>query len=454
MRKNYTSILLSAILALIALFVSQTLWLRYASNKDAEEQTKAFQLCFNRSVSAHVNEYMGRDATDLPYKIVPLDDEDGENPATPEEKERAIDAGYTSDKNDVTSMIENALIVLSIRENSFHLSRLDTLLIDYLNEEKRNVVSSHIVLQDIRQNKILDEVRQEHISGNSPFFTKTYTAERKIEIPDNTYLIKAEYRIKRPSYLKRLGIVTLASIIASIIIVSVLFYLLLMINRGYTEISNMKRSFHGTIHDLKSPLAYVYFTLSSMEEDEVDMSKKASLSLSANRVLFLSNKIQRLLKSSQKIQKIAETDKKEVSLYDILEHIEEEIRTMYSDKNTRFENNVDADFTMKVLPDLMEASIRIIIENAVKYSGNKPNVEITAIRNVSDLKISIADHGIGMNEQQLKNIFKPYYSSDKIQGNGIGLYYAQSIVKAHGGSISVTSEEGNGSTFVITIPNI
>ncbi|MDO5664710.1 MAG: hypothetical protein Q4G63_05575, partial [Bacteroidia bacterium] len=79
MKKDYASILLATALALIALLVSQTLWLRYASNKDIQEQTISFQSCFNQSVSALVNEFMGRDATDLPYKIVPLDEGNGEN---------------------------------------------------------------------------------------------------------------------------------------------------------------------------------------------------------------------------------------------------------------------------------------------------------------------------------------------------------------------------------------
>ncbi|MDO5664711.1 MAG: HAMP domain-containing sensor histidine kinase, partial [Bacteroidia bacterium] len=370
-----------------------------------------------------------------------------------EEKEKAIDAGYTSDKIDVAVMIENALIVLAIGDNSFHLSRLDTLLTTHLNE-KGNVVSSHITLQDTKDNKVLDEIRKEYIKTNSPFFIKSYTAERSIEIPSSSYLIKTEYRIKQPSYLQRLGIVTVVSFIASIIIISVLFYLLFMINRRFIEIANMERSFHGAIHDLKSPLAYVFFQLSLLEEEETDLGKKASLSLTADRVTFLTDKIMWLLKSARNINKIEEVDKEVVSLYDMLEQIENEMHTMFPKKKISFKYNVDADFTMRVLPDLMEASIRTIIENAVKYSSDAPAVEVSAIRDVENLQIAISDNGVGMTKQQMKNIFKPYYTSDKVHGNGIGLYYAQSIVKAHGGGISVTSNAGKGSTFLITLPNL
>lgn len=458
MKRNYASILLSTTLALIALLISQSLWLRYASNKDIDEQSISFHSCFNRSISTLMNEFMGRDDTDLPFKIKPLneEDEDGndENTITPEQKEKAIDAGYTSNKNDVTTMIENALVVLAIRDKSFHLSRLDTLLTGFLNEKEGNVVSSHIGLYDTRENKKLDEVQQEYIRTSNPFFIKTYTAERKIEIPDNSYLIRAEYRIKQPTYLKRLGIVSVVSVAASIVIVSVLFYLLFMMNRRFAEITNMERSFHGAIHDLKSPLAYVFFQLSSMEDNETDINKKASLALSASRVTYLTDKIKRLLKSAHHIQKIEKSDKKDVSLYDILEQIEMEIYTMFPEKKISFNHNVDANLTMHVLPDLIEAAIRIIIENAVKYNEDYPVIRIAAIQNTKNLQISISDNGQGMDKQQLKNIFKPYYSSDKVEGNGIGLYYAQSIVKAHKGSISVTSETGKGSTFVITIPNL
>ena len=184
------------------------------------------------------------------------------------------------------------------------------------------------------------------------------------------------------------------------------------------------------------------------------MTKKASLSLSADRVAFLTDKIMRLLNSAQNINKVEEKDKEEVQLYDMLEQIENEMHTMFPKKKISFTHHVDADFTMRVLPDLIEASIRIIIENAVKYSNDAPVVVVSAIRDVDNLKISISDNGIGMTEQQMKNIFKPYYTSDKVRGNGIGLYYAQSIVKAHGGNISVASSAGKGSTFLITLPNI
>ncbi len=61
-------------------------------------------------------------------------------------------------------------------------------------------------------------------------------------------------------------------------------------------------------------------------------------------------------------------------------------------------HQVDADFTMRVLPDLMETSIRIIIENAVKFSGDAPVVEVSAIRDVENLLIAVSDNGVGIDQ--------------------------------------------------------
>lgn len=447
-KQNYTSILFATAIALAALFVSQALWIGNASRQEMKKQDISFQTCFNQSITTLVNKYMRRERDGLGYNIEPIKDEK----ISPEQKRKAIDAGNVTDDTNVPLLIENALAVLSIDNHHFRLTNLDSLIRISLNNDE-NIISHNLILQDIRRDSLLDEVNNASVSNSKLFFAKTYTAERKIETPAKSYLIKAEYLIMQPSYLKKLGIITVVSIIASIIIVIVLFYLLFMLKRRVTEISNMERSFHGAIHDLKSPLAFVFFQLSLLEEDETDMIRKASLSLTADRVDFLTDKIMRLLKSAQNIGKIDEADKTEVSLYDLLEQIESEMHTMFPQKKISFKNQIDADFTIYVLPDLIEASIRIIIENAVKFSEEAPVVIISAFQDVENIKISLADNGVGMSHRQMKNIFKPYFTTDTLKGNGIGLYYAQSIVKAHNGKISVKSEVGKGSEFVITLPN-
>ncbi|MDD4799479.1 MAG: HAMP domain-containing sensor histidine kinase, partial [Proteiniphilum sp.] len=280
----------------------------------------------------------------------------------------------------------------------------------------------------------------------------TYTAERKIETPAKSYLIKVEYEIRQPGYLERLGILTIVSVIASAIIIGVLFYLIRVLRNRYDEIANMKHSFHGAIHDLKSPLAFTFFTLSSLEEDETDARKKAALSAASDRVSYLTDKIMRLLQTGRNIEKIKEKDKETVFLYDVLALIETEMRTMFPNKDIRFENSVDADLFVRAMPDLMEAAIRILIENAVKYNDDKPVIEISAVRESNTVKIAISDNGIGITEKEQKYIFEPYYTSDQKHGTGIGLNYAQRITKAHNGNISVQSAHGKGSTFIITIP--
>ncbi len=71
-------------------------------------------------------------------------------------------------------------------------------------------------------------------------------------------------------------------------------------------------------------------------------------------------------------------------------------------------------------------------------------------------KIAIVDQGIGINQENIDQVFNKFYREEqvtnKIAGLGIGLYITRGIVEEHGGSIWVESEEGQGSTFTFTIP--
>ena len=451
MKRSLTSALFATAVALIALFVSQYLWIQNAVKQNSVDEDASFLSCFNHSISAYVNEFMKKDNPHSAYNIQPLDEDEFAN--LPEStKQRALDAGNVTDEKNVSIMIENALIIMRIRDGEFRLSRLDTLITDCLSERRR-VVSTHITLQNVTANDVTDDVSRAETSDIGSFFTKTYTAERKIEVPGQTYLIKAEYKIKQPRSLQNMSIAVVVSLLASIAILSVLFYLLVTLKRKHQEVQNLERSFLGAIHDLKSPLAYVFVTLSKMEEGETDIAKKTSLSLTADRVHFLSDKIRRLLQAGRQLKKIPDTEKQKIYLFDIAEQIETEMRTVFASKHIVMEKEIDSEFAVRVSPHLFEAALRTLVENAIKYNGNNPVITIRAIYDTERVKISITDNGTGIARQKQRRLFRLYYTADKKEGTGIGLYYAHRIIKAHGGGIAVKSEPGKGSTFTIYLPN-
>jgi len=104
---------------------------------------------------------------------------------------------------------------------------------------------------------------------------------------------------------------------------------------------------------------------------------------------------------------------------------------------------------------------RNLIGNALKFSreGKNPHIKIYARedRKVNgDYQICVEDNGIGFEEKYLDKIFQPFQRlhgrSSKYEGEGIGLSICKKILDRHGGEITATSEEGKGSTFIITLP--
>jgi signal transduction histidine kinase len=97
-----------------------------------------------------------------------------------------------------------------------------------------------------------------------------------------------------------------------------------------------------------------------------------------------------------------------------------------------------------------------LLSNAVKYAPQAPDIHIRTSTKNGVSYVSIQDAGIGMDAEDLPKLFQPYYrarSATGIAGTGIGLNLVKQIVDLHGGSISVESVLGRGTTFTVALPN-
>jgi two-component system, sensor histidine kinase and response regulator len=96
-----------------------------------------------------------------------------------------------------------------------------------------------------------------------------------------------------------------------------------------------------------------------------------------------------------------------------------------------------------------------VIGNAIKYSRDGTRVTVTVAAENDDVAIAVADTGVGIATEDLPHIFDAFYTQPGAageRGSGLGLAVSRRIVEAHGGSITVRSTPGTGSTFVITLP--
>jgi two-component system, OmpR family, sensor histidine kinase KdpD len=104
---------------------------------------------------------------------------------------------------------------------------------------------------------------------------------------------------------------------------------------------------------------------------------------------------------------------------------------------------------------LIKLAIKQLIDNAIKYSPAQLPVEIGLHRDNGSVALDITDFGKGIPPDEQKRIFERFYRSpsikDQIPGSGLGLSIAQSIVKAHGGELGISTESGQ-TTFRITLP--
>jgi signal transduction histidine kinase len=100
-----------------------------------------------------------------------------------------------------------------------------------------------------------------------------------------------------------------------------------------------------------------------------------------------------------------------------------------------------------------------ILDNAVKYSDDEPKIDIYTENVGNNIIFRVTDQGNGMNKSVQKKVFEKFYREHtgdvhNVKGHGLGLAYVKRIVDDHHGYVTVESEKGKGSTFIIKLPII
>lgn len=105
----------------------------------------------------------------------------------------------------------------------------------------------------------------------------------------------------------------------------------------------------------------------------------------------------------------------------------------------------------------LEQAFQNLIQNAIKYSGKGDAIVVEVSQRGAQVCVAVSDEGIGIPEAALSQLFERFYRADNVDqknvsGLGIGLYVVKQIVELHGGTITVESVEGKGSTFTLYLP--
>ena len=251
---------------------------------------------------------------------------------------------------------------------------------------------------------------------------------------------------------------TLAStILLALIIVFCVGYQMTAIRNKEDLLRNREVSLHGTVHDLKAPLASILLKLGFIKDYIKDADLQEMITSSERQIKNLANTIKTILITSKASESKLVINKEQVDIIELTQQAQEQIDINYASKPHAIGIHDHREENAPVYADkyLIGNVMHNLMENAVKYSDKEANVDVNIKQDEHFTIISVSDHGVGIDKKYQKKIFEQFYripATHHKSGYGIGLAMVKYAVKAHGGTIKVVSELGKGSTFTFTLP--
>lgn len=336
--------------------------------------------------------------------------------------------------------------ILTNKGNPINLAKLSQIFKKNLNED-----FSYTLL-------ILNENKKVIKSYGQTKDIETWQASKPIGIGLKPIrFVQAKVNITPSSFIIN-SIWTLAStILLALIIIFCVGYQMTAIRYKEDLLRNREVSLHGTVHDLKAPLASILLKLGFIKDSIKDADLQEMIASSERQIKNLANTIKTILITFKASESKLVINKEQVDIIELTQQAQEQIDINYASKPHAIGIHDHREENALVYADkyLIENVMHNLMENAVKYSDKEANVEVNIKQDEHFTIISVSDHGVGIDKKYQKKIFEQFYripATHHKSGYGIGLAMVKYAVKAHGGTIKVVSEPGKGSTFTFTLP--
>lgn len=478
MNKSFRTIIISILVSLLAVFCWQVYWLHglYVSMEEElkRELIISIEAADQMDVIYRSDLIESREEKKNYEKMISISgkaDKDGN--LLFEKEEQVIDR--RKEQNDTTITTSDFKLEKDLSIYDYLRKSLNESIHDAIDQEEK--INIHRIDSLLKKTLIKNNITVEHRytelydNKTDSIISSTYKENNKhkaANIPTINYIIGTDQRYSYRIYMEPLTqtvLIRMGGILATtlliILILAFAFWYLIRTVLNQKTLEEMKDDFTNNMtHELKTPIAVAYsatdallnFDLSKDEE-----KRKKYLRICKDQLIRLSNLVEQILSMSMEQRKSFALHPEEIQLKEILNGLVEQHK-LKAEKAVSFTINYATDeLTLYADRTHLTNMLSNLIDNAIKYSGQKTQITIKVDKNNGIYSFSITDNGQGIPTDKQVHIFDKFYrvssgNIHNVKGYGLGLFYVKAMAEKHGGSVSVKSSPGKGSTFTIQIP--